>query len=234
VQVASAVVLGEVAINEFMASNDFAVADEADEFDDWVELRNNSLTEWASLKDWHLTDTLGIPDKWKFPDDASMAPESYMTIWLDENGDQGDFHANFKLDADGEEIYLIDAGGNIVDQVIFGQQTTDLSFSRIPNGTGDFVIKDFTFGCSNEVTSSTEESIENSLHIFPNPVLDILNIVPTETNPLIEYHLLDFMGRDLLSIPADSQNIEVDLSGYEPGIYIITKENKVIGRFVKI
>ncbi len=232
VQLSQAVVSGDMVINEFMASNDTAIADEAGEFDDWVELRNNSLVDIVDFDGWHLTDTLANPTKWSFPEGTSLSPQSYLTIWLDEDQSQGEFHANFKLDADGEEIYLINADGNIVDQVIFETQTTDLSYSRIPNGTGEFVIKDFTFGFSNEFTSSIIEEQPISYKLYPNPVHDFL-VVESSTFVESTYQVFNLMGAALMNIPSNGTHTEIDLSSFKPGIYLLSVNNEVVGRFVK-
>ena len=31
-----------------------------------------------------------------------MAPDSYILIWADDEGDEGDYHAGFKIDVDGK------------------------------------------------------------------------------------------------------------------------------------
>ena len=156
----------DIVINEFMAINTTYAQDEEGQFDDYIEIRNNSATNWKNLKNWTLTDTLGIPDKWTFPDDATLEPHGYLVLWADEDGGQGEFHINFKLDGDGEELYLFDQHGNMVDQIVFGQQVEDMSYSRVPNGTGDFVVKEGTIGFNNEFTSSVEDAFENPLSLI--------------------------------------------------------------------
>lgn len=45
------------------------------------------------------------------------------------------------------------ANGVIVDSISFGQQTTDMGYARIPNGTGNFVIQAPTINANNEGTA---------------------------------------------------------------------------------
>ena len=141
-----------VAINEFMASNDVTVADPDGEFEDWIELYNNS-TETVDLSGYFLTDDGTDPAQWTFPDGTSIAPGAYLIIWADEDEDQEGLHANFKLSSSGESIILSDTDGDIVDSIDYPEQTTDVSYARIPNGTGDFTEAIATFGSNNDVTT---------------------------------------------------------------------------------
>jgi hypothetical protein len=50
-------------INEFMASNSNTIADEFDEYDDWVEIFNNNDYS-INLSGYYLTDDLGNSTKW--------------------------------------------------------------------------------------------------------------------------------------------------------------------------
>ncbi|MCP5519111.1 MAG: CotH kinase family protein [Verrucomicrobiales bacterium] len=123
----------DVVINEFMASNVAALADPQGEFDDWIELRN--LTDApVDLTGRYLTDNPDNPRKWSFPDGTTIPADGYLLVWADEDGKaDGGLHANFKLSADGEEIYLIDTDGNlnaVLDHILFGSQQADLSFGR--------------------------------------------------------------------------------------------------------
>ncbi len=223
----------DIVINEFMAINTAYTSDEEGQFDDYIELRNNSATNYQNLKDWHLTDTLGIIDKWKFPDEATLAPHGYLVIWADEDGGQGDLHCNFKLDGDGEELYLVNPNGEIVDQVIFGAQTEDMSFSRIPNGTGDFQIKNGTIGFNNEDLSSINSFYADAFQIYPNPVNEKLNIDNIKgIESFLEIY--DMKGNKVFSQIIGSSNTSINLSEMTTGLYYITINGILLDRFVKL
>ena len=70
-------------------------------------------------------------------------------MWLDSDPSQQGLHADFKLSANGEELLLVNANLQVVDKVVFGAQTTDVSYARFPNGIGEFVSKVPTFNSSN-------------------------------------------------------------------------------------
>lgn len=46
-------------------------------------------------------------------------------------------HASFKLDAEGESVYLFDPAGTIMDSIAYEQMYTDLSHGRYPDGSGN-------------------------------------------------------------------------------------------------
>ncbi|QQS29275.1 MAG: CotH kinase family protein [Sphingobacteriales bacterium] len=143
-----------VVINELMASNSNTMADEFGTYDDWIELYNNSSSS-MDLSGWHLTDNPENITKWTFPTGSVIAPNNYMIVWADEEGGQGNYHANFKLSQAGEMLYLVQPDLSIADEVVFGAQLTDMGYARVPNGLGDFVIQQPTFNASNNFETST-------------------------------------------------------------------------------
>jgi spore coat protein CotH len=136
-----------VVINEFMADNDNIAADQDGEYDDWIELFNNG-DQAVSLTGYCLSDAGDDLLQWVFPD-TSIAAGGYLIIWADEDDTQSGLHANFKLSASGEAIYLSNSEGTLIDQVIFGPQVTDVSYGRYPNGTGTFVSMEPSFDAEN-------------------------------------------------------------------------------------
>ena len=124
-----------VVINEFMASNNSTVADPQGEYDDWIELYNFGSST-VDLSGMYLTDNLNIPDKWQFPDGTTIRSGFYLLIWADGDIDDSGLHADFKLDADGEEIGLFDTDANTpIDQIEYDKQTTDISYGRYPDAS---------------------------------------------------------------------------------------------------
>jgi len=130
--------LNILCINEFLASNDAAYADENGGFDDWFELYNG--TEAAiNIGGMYVSDDLTDLTNWQIPDTDStltiVQPGEFLLIWADEEIDQGVLHVNIKLSGDGEDIALTDADGTtIIDSYTFGVQTTDVSKGRSPDG----------------------------------------------------------------------------------------------------
>lgn len=129
--------LQDVVINEFMASNKTTITDEADGYSDWIELYNRS-DKSVSLDKWFITDDITKKTKWQFPN-VSIPSKSYLIIWTDEDKEQGQLHANFKLSSSGEYIGLYKSDTSMIDNINFPIQTKDTSYGRYPNGEGNFV-----------------------------------------------------------------------------------------------
>ena len=101
-----------VVISEFQASNDTTLADEDGEFTDWIEVHNTGL-EAADITGWHLTDDNTNLSQWQFPETA-LGPDEFLVVFAS-NKDRAvsgqELHANFRLDAGGEYLGLIEADG---------------------------------------------------------------------------------------------------------------------------
>ncbi len=126
-----------LAINEFMASNDGFLPDTQGQFDDWIEIHNYG-PDPVNVGGLYLTDNLSVPDKWFISGNGRVAttipPGGYMLIWADRDTNDSGLHANFRLSADGEEIGLFAGDGvTLIDSIVFGEQTADVSFGRYPD-----------------------------------------------------------------------------------------------------
>jgi len=131
-----------VVINEFLASNTRTLENPQGEYEDWIELHNPTGAA-IDVGGMYLTDDGGDPTKWRIPADepslTRISPGGYLVIWAD--GDTADtgLHANFRLSATGEEIYLYAADGTtLLDGVTFGPQRPDVSYGRFPDGVGQW------------------------------------------------------------------------------------------------
>jgi len=169
-----AINVGDIVINEFLASNDSSHADPNGDYDDWLELYNTT-GEAIALNGLYLTDDFGNPLKWQIPANTTIAANDFLLIWADEDGGQGPEHANFKLAAPGEEIMLILADSTVLDSLTYGQQTSDISFGRYPEGSATWQFFDTTTpGSANGVVtgiayeSFTPKGFSLSQN-YPNP-----------------------------------------------------------------
>ncbi|MCK6529240.1 lamin tail domain-containing protein [Myxococcota bacterium] len=133
--------LPPLVVNEFMASNESTVLDEAGDSADWIEVHNLGGSE-VDLSGFHLSDDLDEPTKWAFPDGTVLAPGGFLLVWADDDTGDGPLHAPYKLDADGEEIGLFgraEDGAPAIDTLVFEPQATDVSMARMPDGSGTWV-----------------------------------------------------------------------------------------------
>ncbi|UCF95854.1 MAG: CotH kinase family protein [Spirochaetaceae bacterium] len=130
-----------VVINELLALNSRSIADPQGEFDDWIELYNRGDST-VDLSGMYLSDRAAEPRKWMFPRGTTIPPRGFLVVWADEDGeDKQGIHANFKLSGNGEQLLLIDTdirGNRVLDSIDFGYQRQDISYGRLPDGSGEF------------------------------------------------------------------------------------------------
>jgi hypothetical protein len=95
------------------------------------------------------------PRAWQFPPNSLILPEQYIKVWLDNDGSKcpdpnleskpcfwecpdptdaydQEFHANFSLNAGGDQVYLFDDESHnfgLIHRVAFGPQTLNHSLS---------------------------------------------------------------------------------------------------------
>ena len=173
-------VSGTLAINEFLASNSSFGMDENSEFDDWIELYNGS-SHAIDLAGYHVTDNLGDHSKYiiptGFPTQTTVQPGGFILIWCDGTPEQGPLHTPFKLSASGEDIGLYDPTGDVIEELTFGPQTTDVSYGVLPNGgsTWQFFATP-TPGASNTGGSANTHPVISGVVLNPT--------TPTAGNPV--------------------------------------------------
>ncbi|MDQ8192198.1 CotH kinase family protein [Roseibacillus persicicus] len=148
-------------INEIMADNETTIEDPDQEgaFEDWIELYNSS-SETIGLGGMYLTDDDTDPTQWQIAEGTTIAPGEYLVIWTDDDPTQGDLHTTFKLSSGGETIALYHLDGTtLIDSIVFAEQTTDVSYGRIPDGSEDLAFMTTpTPGASNQ--ADAEEVLE--------------------------------------------------------------------------
>lgn len=137
-----------IVINELMARNTATVTDSAGQFEDWLELFNTT-NQAIDISGYYLTDNENNLTKWQFPQGTIINANDYLIVWADEDQSQGKLHTNFKFSAMGEQVILLNAAGELISKLAFGPQNIDVSFARIPNGTGAFIAQFPTFGINN-------------------------------------------------------------------------------------
>lgn len=209
-----------VVVNEIMASNDATIADPNGEFEDWIELYNNT-SDPVELGGWFLTDNYSNLTKWEFPTGTTIPANGYLIVWADEDGSQSGLHANFKLSASGETLYLLDADQRIGQAIEFGQQETDKGYARIPNGTGDFVVKAPTYNANNEtgVSAAGEIAYQELLEIFPNPATSSVTVRTAATSS-VRLEAYNALGQTILERNLQGAT-KLDISQWQPGVYWI-------------
>lgn len=216
---------GDLVINEFMASNASVVADEAGDFDDWIEVFNATQNE-VSLGGLYLSDDVTNLSKWPLPNMALPAG-GYFIIWADSEEAQGANHANFKLSSAGESLFLSDAHEMIMDSVSFPEQVENISYARLPNGFGDFSFLSPTFEQSNDGSNLIPLDDLLILNLYPNPVIDALYFVlESQSNSSIQ--IIDALGRVVFKSDLSAGIIsgELPIADLSAGLYLVSVRSK--------
>lgn len=140
-----------VVINELMSDNVSSVQDPSGEYDDWVELYNNS-NEPVNLSGYFLSDKENQLNLWQFPDGTIIEEFGYLILWCDGDLTQPGLHTNFGLSKDGESLFLTTPDLLIANEVTFDASDPDMAYARVPNGIGNFVWQEHTFNGPNDLT----------------------------------------------------------------------------------
>jgi hypothetical protein len=138
-------------LNEVLAVNEASNSDEAEQFDDWLEIHNGGAVA-VSLADLYLSDDAAAPGRWPLPADETLAPGAFLLVWCDGELEQGPLHAPFKLSGGGETVvlsYVRDDDTTLLDQVEFGEQLADTAWARLPDGGIEWAAAAPTPGASN-------------------------------------------------------------------------------------
>lgn len=216
----------DLVINEFMASNDTTQADQDGEFDDWIELYNNG-SESIDLEGYFLSDDATDLMQWAFPSGTIIEANGYLVVWADKDEDQAGLHADFKLSAAAEAIFLVDSTGAIVDEVSYIDQSTDISFGRIPNGIGNFQAMNPTFNAENDATTATQLVVTESISLkaFPNPADQSFYLEINEAG--LKERIVTIYNLNGHRVFQDiiAQKKWIDISQWPIGIYVIRVEN---------
>jgi len=137
-----------VVINEIMPVNTSFITDQNGEYDDWIEIFNNSYLA-LDISGYYLSDSKSKLSKWKIPDGTIIGSNGYLIFWADKDTTQTGLHTNFKLSSDGENVYFSTPDFLIIDKAEYPAQSLQLSWSRNPNGTGSFKWQTPTYNNSN-------------------------------------------------------------------------------------
>jgi hypothetical protein len=133
----------DVVINEFMASNSASFEDTGypGSFPDWIEIIN-LRDHPVDLAGYTITDDLQECDKHTLAEGLTVEAGGYLILWADADEEEGDTHLNFKLEMEGEQLGLCDPDGEPVTKLQYGQQVTDYSAARFPDGSSTWDFDD--------------------------------------------------------------------------------------------
>ena len=144
----------DVLINEVLAANSsINLTPDHAGFNDWLELYNSGTSAY-DLTDHFLSDDLAEPYKWQIDKGTVIGAGGFLLFFADSEDE--DHHTNFKLDKKGGVVALFDPDGNLVNSVAYGEQKTDVSYGRKPDGAAAlYYFDEPTPAASNSTTESS-------------------------------------------------------------------------------
>lgn len=218
--------IGDLVINEFMASNGSTESDSDGEFDDWIELYNNN-TEDILLDGYFLSDDGDDLNQWEFPAGTVISGNSYLIIWADKDEEQDGLHCNFKLSKEADVIILVNNANEIIDEYSYTNQVEDISFGRFPNGIGNFQQMNPTFNAENSgVIDGVFEQESISFNVFPNPAFEMITVEMDKNSPETPIYIFDIHSRIQYQSKIN-QNTQIDCSSWASGIYFVRINQQV-------
>ncbi len=222
-------------INEYGASNCNNQGSNCGDYEDWIELYNNTDSP-IDLNGYYLSDRLDNPVKWQFTESVVIQPNSFEIIYAsgrDQMNDDGQYddgpHTNFKLSQTkyNEYIVLSNQEGEMLSYLNITPSQLNHSRGRVVDGDLDWgVFTSPTAGTSNENSSPSYVSVpEFSLDpgFYDNQVE--VSISTQDTGVLIYYTTNGDWPNDGDQLFAD---IDVDGTVSQGGDPIVVDETTVI------
>ena len=130
-------------LSEIQPRNVSTRADNAGDFDPWIELHNGGSTNLA-LDDFTLSDSYADLGKWAFPPGISLAPGEFLLVWADaEPGETAgtNLHANFRLNPTNGAVALsrtVGEASQLIDYLNYSDVGADHSFGAWPPDQGSY------------------------------------------------------------------------------------------------
>ncbi|MDB4107597.1 lamin tail domain-containing protein, partial [Bacteroidia bacterium] len=201
-------------INEILADNANGMQDEEGKNEDWIELYYNGSSS-INLKGYYLTDDITNPYKFPLPE-ITLESGGFTLIWADSDEQDGVNHANFKLSKDGEDLALFNEDGILVDRILFGSQSEDVSFGRKTDGDSEWIYFGTTTPNSpNDGTVGLYESKKPDILVYPNPTNGIISIACP--NP----YTYTLYSSDAKAILTGSMEGSINLRDFPDGLYVL-------------
>jgi len=211
-------------INELMSDNESVIDDEENKYEDWIELWNGGNAA-ISLKGKFLTDDPGNPNKWPLPN-VNISAGGFRFFWADSDEEDGQFHCNFSLSANGEELRLYQQEQGtlrLVDNITFPALNADNSWGRGADGSPDWINFSGSTPDASNSTSGVTSPDTGELLVYPNPTNGIVYF-----NRRVKLaHVYDITGRNITNA---TNCYSVNLEELGPGAYLLSLD----GNFRKV
>ncbi len=122
----------DVVINEFSSRNSSGIQDSDGDYSDWIELYNAS-DNTINLINYRISDNSSDLNKWFLPN-VTISPNEFLILFASDKNrtDLDELHTNFKISSSGEELFLSNNFGVLVDSTAPIELNSNESYGRIP------------------------------------------------------------------------------------------------------
>jgi hypothetical protein len=221
-----------------MAKNTTGIKDESGEYEDWIELYNSGSSP-VNLAGLYLSGKLSSQNAWQIPSDNStittIPSKGYLLFTADNELSEGPLHAGFKLDKQGDAVFLFKMIGLemiVIDSMRFGAQEDNVSWGRYPDGSANMQFLTLStpraanYWSPDEVGSVSASDERDKFTVFPVPTKGRLfvkfNPVNEETWQSVQLNIYSATGSLVLSNRYSNPGlIELQMNNQPPGLYLL-------------
>lgn len=207
-----------VVINEWMAWNASEEMDEYGEYNDWIELYNNS-NQAINLNGYFLSNKANEATKYQFPS-INIGAQQYLVLWADQDSLQGDLHLPFKLDSERDDIVLARPDTSTIDYFFHHNVDSNTTQARIPNGIGNIVVGSSTIQAANQEWISVKEFEYHQVSIIPNPSTGVFEL-KRESTIKENLQLYSASGILIKEVVLNNRREQINIEHLPPGTYFI-------------
>ncbi|MFT3753174.1 MAG: CotH kinase family protein [Paludibacter sp.] len=214
-----------VYINEVMPANTL-IADEAGGFDDYIELYNAG-EKAVNVAGWYITDMpvnrmlcqIPCTDSTK----TNIPAKGRLVIWADDEAAQGILHVGLKLSKDGETLVLSRKNSLdnvvLVDSVSFPALGSNITYSRVPDGGANWMLRPATFNAANGVVSAIDYTAQSEILVYPTLVKESFTLDNAAGKLII---VTDLTGKTVLRKMCIDDHETIPAGYLQRGMYILS------------
>lgn len=193
-------------INEVMTSNRSTLEDQDGDYPDWFEIYNPG-NKPVSMAGYWISNNLENPFMWAMPE-VIIEPEEYLIVYAsgkDRAGTDIELHTNFRMNASGADLILIDPEAKIIDSITTPKLLSNISYGRtIDNQRKWAFYLDATPGEPNKATAynQVEEmpEAEEKIVIINEFLTDNRTSLPDEDGDLSDWIELYNPGSSVIDL----------------------------------
>jgi hypothetical protein len=231
---------GGYAVNGISTSNDGDASGNHNSYDYWVvKLDANGSLQWQKM--------LGGASYDEGKSILQTADGGYIASGsaVSDEGDVTGSHGNSDY-----WMVKLDAAGTIEWEKAMGGANGDYGYAAIQTADGNYCMAGYTYSDNGEVTLNNGEGDvwvvklgaatagiptmqQNSISLYPNPVTDVLNIIPGN-DAITDVAIYNLMGQTVTSESWNAQNQTVNTSALTPGTYIVKVNAGEYGKVLKM